>query len=75
MVLWPMKNAVPTFMELDDQNVLAMKTGILYDEATIRMIASTTNIGEVLRGETSQDFYCVIHRWSVPGCGGSRESN
>ena len=68
MVLWPMKNAVPTFMELDDQNVLAMKTGILYDEATIWMIASTTNIGEVLRGETSSTR-ATLHIHARPTCG------
>jgi len=37
-----MTNAFPTFIVLGDQSVLAMKTGILHDEATIRTIASTT---------------------------------
>ena len=32
-----MINAVPTSIELGDQSVLAMKTGILYNEVTIRM--------------------------------------
>ena len=55
-------------MELGDQNVLAMKTGILYDEAKIRMIASTTNIGEVLRGETSPTRV-TLHIQARPICG------
>ena len=44
IALRPTADAFPTFIALGDQNVsLAMKTGILYDEATIRTIASTTS--------------------------------
>ena len=42
MALRPTTNAFSTFIALGDQNVLATKTRILYDEATIRTIASAT---------------------------------